>query len=71
MRRVEQLVDTLISAPVASIRQWRPQFAEDLATIEDECRQRLASLELTVVRQHGDYAPTYVLWDPVGAQVVN
>jgi hypothetical protein len=60
----DALLDDLVTRPLDSINQWRPVLSEQLSRINDEFRDRLATLELTLARQHGDFAPANVLWDP-------
>lgn len=58
----DEVLDDLVSEPLATIEQWRPSLAAGLARIDASMRTRLQGRELTLCRQHGDFGPTNVLW---------
>ena len=60
----DALLDDLVTRPVDLITKSRPVLREQLARIERELRSCLAALDLTLARQHGDFAPSNVMWDP-------
>jgi len=59
----ESVLDDLVTKPIEMLRSWRPGLEGGLTAINGECRQRLASLELCLCRQHGAYVPSNILWD--------
>lgn len=59
----DEVLDRLVSTPVATVARWRPDLAEDLAAIVTRLRRSLHGHELQLSTIHGDYAPANVIWD--------
>lgn len=59
-----EVLSEIVTSPLETIQNWRPELAENLASIDADLRKQLTGRELTLSRLHGDYAPSNVLWDP-------
>lgn len=63
------ILELLISEPVAAIGRCRPNLVNGLAELEAVAIDLFAEKRLAVARLHGDFAPTNVLWDPSATAV--
>ena len=57
------LLASIVDGPLAMVERWRPNLATGLSNIGEYLEERLAGRPLVLSRQHGDLAPSNVLWD--------
>lgn len=59
----------LIDDPIDTIEHWRPASTNGLEIARSRLTDALAGRSLTLGRNHGDFAPSNVMWDPINAAV--